>query len=185
MHLASKGALIDFAVLGARKWQPIVLQLPHRLGRLPAHVLDSVLRIDTVEIREQYLQGLWSLVAKASQFARRLERLPAHVLGRVALANTGWRDPYPAESRKVLQLSRRPERLRADALELTASDSAHIRYHAAFSVVFCGVCRPLPLQAPLSRGPGVLPGNSPGTPPDGSAPVAQPHHRSVSFNSCR
>lgn len=62
MHLATKGALIDFAVLGAREWQPVVLQLPHRLGRLPAHVLDSVLRIDTVEMREHHLQGLWSLV---------------------------------------------------------------------------------------------------------------------------
>jgi hypothetical protein len=43
-YLAAKGALVDLAVLGAREGQAVVLQLPHRLGRLPAHVLNSVLQ---------------------------------------------------------------------------------------------------------------------------------------------
>ncbi len=43
-HLASKGALVDLALVRAAEGEAVVLELPHRLRRLLAHVLDCILR---------------------------------------------------------------------------------------------------------------------------------------------
>lgn len=46
-RLATKRALIDLALLRAREGQAVVLELPHRLWRLPAHILDCILRAES------------------------------------------------------------------------------------------------------------------------------------------
>ena len=43
-RLAAESSLVDFALICAREWQPIVLKLYDSLGRLSTHILDGVLR---------------------------------------------------------------------------------------------------------------------------------------------